>query len=565
MSGGEHEDGPAPSRRLRARLLPSQHKHGAPSIRARLVLLVLVLLVPPLLLAGVLLWSLHQQVNRMQDRQLSATARTLGLVVDARIGEQAAALQGLAVSSLLTSGDWAGFSAQARAALYGSESWVVVQFPSGEQVVNTFPGPRTAGATAPPRRVQAATSSGRRGPFRVSNLTWGPVARQPVIVVGRTVVLDKGGTANLSVVTPAASFSRLLARQELPPRWTATVFDADRRLVARSRDGDRFVGYQASSSTIRALATERHLVLHTHTLDGVAGITAFAELPGYGWTAVVAMPRDEAVGVTEQAMLLVVVIGALLILAAVSLALRMGGSIARPVETVARAASDWVAGADANFPAETGLSETDGLSRAFAAALQAVEQRDERQKLLMNELNHRVKNTLATVQAVALHTRAGAASTEAYHAALEGRVIAMSRAHEILTRTAWEGAEFSDLARETLDAFAGQQLKIEGPSIQVAPTDALNLALILYELATNAAKHGALSQPGGEVVLGWRLVDGQVRVSWVESGGPTVRPPARRGFGSRLITRATRDLQPSMFRFDPEGVRCSFTLAARRG
>ncbi|CAN7567631.1 sensor histidine kinase [Phenylobacterium sp. LjRoot225] len=563
MIATEHEGGPRSSRRSRA-ASPAAGMDRTPSIRARLVLLVLALLIPALLLTGLLLWSLERQVNRMQERQLAATARALALVVDGRIGEQVATLQALAVSRPLAQGDWGAFANEARTALNGTSSWVVVRFPNGDLKVNTFAGPGEA-TPASPTRIPAAAWSGSRGPAQISNVIWGPVSKQPVVVVMKPVVLNDGRAANLSVVTTAASFSKLLARQQLPARWTATILDGQQRVVGRSREGQKFVGYRHPAQVMKSLAAQNRHVLRTVTLDGIAGITAYDQLPSYHWVAVVAMPRDEAVGAVQQALLLVVVLGALLLTAAVLLALRMGRRIAQPVETVARAASEWVAGGAANFPTSTGLSETDGLSRAFASALEAVEQRDTRQKLLMNELNHRVKNTLATVQAVALHTRAGAASTEDYHAALEGRVIAMSRAHEILTRTAWEGAELGDLARDTLSAFAGPQLKIHGPSAPLSPTDALNLALVLYELATNASKHGALSTSEGAVELSWRNLGGETHVSWRETGGPPVVPPTRKGFGSRLIGRATRDLKPSKLEFAADGVRCDFTVRTHGG
>ena len=568
MNATEDEGRPGPSPRVSTAVPPALRQDRPPSIRAQLVRLVLSLLIPALMLASVLLWTLDRQVSRMQERQLAATARALVLVVDGRIGEQVAILQALAVSRGLARGDWADFSSQARIALQGSDSWVAVRLPDGQQPVNTF---AVAGDTSPSgRRIAGATWSGWRGPAKVSNVIWGPVSEQPVIVVMKPIVLDDGRAANLSVVTPAASFSKLLARQQLPARWTATVLDAQHRVVGRSRDGEKFVGYRAPPRMISTLEAEHRTVLRTRTLDGIPGIAAYDWLPAYGWTAVVAMPRDEAVGDVQRAMLLVVVIGALMLTVAVLLALRMGRRIAEPVETVAHAASEWVGGGGANFPLATGLSETDGLSRAFASALEVVEQRDAQQKLLMNELNHRVKNTLATVQAVALHTRAGAVSTEEYHAALEGRVIAMSQAHEILTRTAWEGAELGDLARDTLSAFAGPQLKIHGPRAALSPTDALNLALVFYELATNAAKHGALSTPQGEVELSWRnlpLPGGgcETRISWRETGGPPVRAPSRKGFGSRLIGRATRDLKPSKMEYAPEGVRCDLTLRCQSG
>lgn len=525
------------------------------SIRARLVLLVIALVLPALLLTGGLLWSLEVQARHTQERQLTATARTLALVVDGRIGEQVATVRALATSPNLMRANWREFDAEAREALRGSESWISVRGEDGRQYVNTSKPPGSPTAVV---QMPGATWSGTRSSAQVSNLVWGTITGQYIIIVMKPLVLQDGRPVHISVVTPAASFARLLARQELPPRWMAAILDGQNKVVADSHLDGRMVGVEVSPELRAALAA--HSVAHGLRIERTPAIAAFDHLPDAGWTAVVAMPRDEALGAVREAMLLGLVIGVVLLAAAVVFALRMGRRIARPVETVANAASDWVAGRPASFPTHTGLSETDGLSRAFASALEAVKNRDDRQKLLMNELNHRVKNTLATVQAVALHTRTGAATVEDFHAALEGRVIAMSRAHELLTQADWEGAELGELARETLSAFAGPQLKIKGPELRVGPTDALNLALILYELATNAAKHGALSNPSGRVTLTWRQLGQEARICWCEADGPPVNPPTRKGFGSRLIGRAMRDLQPSNLSFAVEGVRCEFAV-----
>ena len=523
--------------------------------------LVLALLIPALLLATGLILSLERQALRTQERQLAATARTLALVVDARIGEQIATLHALSVSRSLKSGDWPEFTAQAKEALQGTGTWVVVREPNGRQLLNTFlPEAKIAVSTNGTRRT---SWSGQRGGANISNLIWGQVSRQHVVVVMKPVTLEDGKIVNLSVVAPASSFNDLLARQDLPARWTATILDGQRTVVGRNRAGERFTGRRATPDMLAAMNAQPRGVIRSRTLDGIATFTAFDQLPGYGWSAIVAMPREEALGADETTVVLAVVVGALLLTLAVIFALRIGRQVAGPVERLALAASEWEAGRPTDFPAETGLSETDRLSRAFASALAVVRERDERQKLLINELNHRVKNTLATVQAVAQHTRKGAATIDAYHAALDGRVIAMSRAHELLTRSAWEGAELAELARQTLSAFVGPQLTIEGPPTQIGPTDALNLALILYELATNASKHGALSTPEGRVRLVWERIDEATRVIWRECGGPPVASPRRSGFGSRLVARATRDLQPSRFSFEPDGVRCEFTVRPR--
>lgn len=529
------------------------------SIRARLVLLVVALLLPALLLTGGLLWSLEVQAHRTQERQLAATARTLALVVDGRLGEQVATLRALATSPTLRRADWRAFDAEAREALRGTESWASVRGRDGKQLVNTRRPSVELGAMLP---ATGLTWSGTRSGVRVSNLVWGLLSNQYIIIVAKPVTLDDGRLVDISVVTPAASFARLLARQQLPPDWMAAVLDRRNQVVAHSRLDGRMVGKEVPRELRPALSAQQRGVAPDQNIKDTSVIAGFDQLPDTGWTAVVAMPRNEAMDAVREAMLLGLIIGLMLLAAAVLLALRIGRQIARPVETVATAASEWVAGRPASFPTHTGLSETDGLSGAFASALAAVKERDERQKLLMNELNHRVKNTLATVQAVALHTRGGAGTVEAFHAALEGRVIAMSRAHELLTRADWEGAELGELARQTLSAFAGRQLKIEGPELHVGPTDALNLALVFYELATNAAKHGALSAECGQVKLAWWRVEGGARLCWCESGGPPVSPPARQGFGSRLIGRATHDLQPSRLSYDVRGLRCELTVRA---
>jgi len=527
------------------------------SIRARLVLLVIALLLPALLLTGGLLWSLEVQAHHTQERQLAAAARTLSLVIDGRIGEQVATVRALTTSPTLKRANWRAFDAEARDALKDSDSWVSVLGVDGRQYVNTSRPP-----DAPPMIVplSSASWSGTQTGAYVSNLVHGSFSHRHIIVVMRPVTLDDGRLIHVSVVTPAASFSQLLARQDLPPRWRAGILDGREHVVADNRADSRMVGRLTSPDLRTALRTQARGVTHALTLENTPMIAAFDRLQDVGWTAVVALPRDDALGAVRAAMLLGLFIGLLLLAVAVLLALRIARQIAWPVETVATAASEWVAGRPASFPTHTGLSETDGLSRAFASALTAVRERDERQKLLMNELNHRVKNTLATVQAVALHTRSGAGTVEEFHTALEGRVIAMSRAHELLTQADWEGAELGELSRQTLSAFAGSQLRIEGPELQVGPTDALNLALVLYELATNAAKHGALSTDHGQVRLSWRRIGREARISWVETGGPPVRPPSRKGFGSRLIGRAMRDMQPSSLSYDPAGVRCELTV-----
>jgi two-component sensor histidine kinase len=529
------------------------------TLRARLVLLVLAFLVPGLLITGFLLWDLERAASQLQERQLTATARALALVVDRQIGEQAAVVQALATSPSLRSGDWRAFDAQARAAVGGHDSWVVVRATDTTAYVNTR---LPFGAPIPPT-VKGAVNpfwGGRRNGASVSNLYSGPLLPHPVVAVRRSVTLDNGQKVDLNVTTLASSFTQVFRDQNLPANWIGGILDANGRVVARSRDSDRYVGRTAPPNVLRTVRSRGTGMFKTATFDGESAYSAFDVLPGYDWSVLVAVPADEVEGAARRSLIAWLGVGTLLLSAAVLLSVRVASGIARPVERLDQAASDWVAGRPVVLPKPSGLPETDGLGLAFAAALAAVEARDAQQTLLINELNHRVKNTLATVQSIALHSRLANASPDAFHAAFEGRLMAMSGAHELLTQAAWEGAALDDVARSALRPFLGPRLTIAGPEVQIGPTTALNLSLIIYELATNAAKYGALSTERGQVDLTWRRHDDKVQVVWTESGGPPPTPPARKGFGSRLIERAARDLQPAALEFGPGGVRCMLTI-----
>jgi two-component sensor histidine kinase len=179
---------------------------------------------------------------------------------------------------------------------------------------------------------------------------------------------------------------------------------------------------------------------------------------------------------------------------------------------------------------------------AVAVGLDITErkQAEEQRRLLTNELNHRVKNTLAIVQSIALHTLRSSDSVEQAGERLESRLLALSRAHDILNRESWTGADIVEVANVTLPIEMGK-IRTEGPAVWLRPTTAVTISLILHELATNAAKHGAFRSPGGEAAFRWRIADDgegrRLEAHWSESGGPLVSEPARIGFGTRLIKR----------------------------
>ena len=195
---------------------------------------------------------------------------------------------------------------------------------------------------------------------------------------------------------------------------------------------------------------------------------------------------------------------------------------------------------------------------------------ERRQKLLIDELNHRVKNTLATVQSLASQTARGAATPAAFRESFEGRLIALSKAHDQLTMHHWENADLRELLSGSLAPYTGagsDRVVLRGEDIVLRPRAVLTLAMAFHELATNAAKYGALSVPGGRVEIRWQPAGDdadrpQLRIEWIEQDGPPVVAPQKRGFGSTLIEGSiAAELNGSVrLAFEPIGLHCEIVI-----
>lgn len=196
---------------------------------------------------------------------------------------------------------------------------------------------------------------------------------------------------------------------------------------------------------------------------------------------------------------------------------------------------------------------------------------EEHRKLLLDELNHRVKNTLAIVQSIAQQTFKREGDAQALRRAFEGRLAALAGAHSILTATQWESMPLQDVAAEAIRmcGIARRRVRIAGPDLTLAPRPAIAIALALHELCTNALKYGALSNDDGVVDVEWRVESETLHIRWSESGGPAVSPPAQRGFGSAMIERLlAQDIEGDVqMAFEPEGLVCTIEapLAQRAG
>ncbi|RYE92578.1 MAG: sensor histidine kinase, partial [Oxalobacteraceae bacterium] len=194
----------------------------------------------------------------------------------------------------------------------------------------------------------------------------------------------------------------------------------------------------------------------------------------------------------------------------------------------------------------------------------------DRQKLLLDELNHRVKNTLASIQSIAIQTKNSISvkydepTIEQFYFAFESRLLSLSRAHDLLVKGAWVGVGLDEAIRAAVGPVMVNQnrISVSGPQIILSPNAVVTMNMAFHELACNALKYGALSSEDGSIRVGWNTDGKTVEITWKERGGPKLNEPLSSGFGTRLIERgAMRELGGlAKLHFDRNGLRCVMTV-----
>jgi light-regulated signal transduction histidine kinase (bacteriophytochrome) len=233
-------------------------------------------------------------------------------------------------------------------------------------------------------------------------------------------------------------------------------------------------------------------------------------------------------------------------------------------ETVRGRGLPWLQ-ADLDAARDLRTSLLDVVLRRITDAARERKMAADRDQLMMAELDHRVKNTLANIEALVRQTSLSADSLSTFVEGLAARIQSMAKAHSLLSQSRWEGVSIRTLLNEELEPYIGGDMGVEivGPDLTLTSKSALAMSLAIHELATNAAKYGAFSTPGGRVAIRWTYTMSEgLDLSWIESGGPLVKAPERRGFGSTLIERALAmetDGQ-AILRYLPGGVVCDVTL-----
>ncbi|MFC7478268.1 sensor histidine kinase [Dankookia sp. GCM10030260] len=539
--------------------------------------------VPLLALAAAAVWHAQDGTRARAEDALLGQTRALALAVDREFDRAEALLDGLAASSALARGDLDAVEGELRAASakFGDATISLVAADGRMALMTAWAlGERRTGVRAP-EAAQWVLASGRA---EITDLFRGTATGAPAVAIGVPAFGPPHGSgqravaATLGLSLPQARLAAVLEAQRVPnmPGSVGTVLDRTGTIVARTQGGDGIVGQSARPEIwSRVSAAPEGILRGTTTREGIPAVIAFSHGPRSGYGYVLTTPEAMFEAPLRAALTRILGLGGLIAAAGIALAVLLAR---RTVAAFQRLIALITEGAT---PGPTGLREADDLAAAFATTLEARNQSERHRRLVVAELNHRVKNVLATVQAVVAQTLRNPRSADPARLAadLNGRLQALAWAHDLLTAASWEAADLDAVARAALAPWlggtsAGSRVDLScdldsGRMGRLSPAQAQTLALALHELATNAAKHGALSTPDGRVAVTCReQLDGEMTLEWVESGGPAIAGmPTRRGFGTQLLERAlARDLGTGAaveLRFEPDGLRAYVRFVPR--
>ena len=472
-----------------------------PSLPVRLALLVAGTALPLIVFAAVIVFNDYEQDRKDASLRVIETVRSIRLVLDAEVERMTGGLKVLALTDTLRDGDFGGFRRIASGFLeqYGKDGILLVADREGRQLFSSTT-PDTA--SLPPRsnREIVAKVFATRAP-QYSNLFPGSADERPIVTVEVPVLRNGEVIYDISFSPPIEIFQSILDKQRPSDDWTISIFDGDGINFARVPNPKETIGKHASPSLYAAMSREAEATLQTVSREGAPLIRTFARSPLTGWTVAAGIAQDSLVGPLWRNLAITSALGAVLLLTGLAFAVRMATTIARG---------------------------------------------EMLHDLLIEELNHRVKNTLAILQAIAVQTFQSASKAE--RATFEGRLGALAEAHNLLSQEKWRGSELQDVVDRVLRPYLlsnPERVRMSGPRVPLSPRLAVVLSMIVHEMATNAAKYGALSNDTGTIKLDWEILTEktipELRLIWTEAGGPHVVAPVKRGFGSRLIERSARD------------------------
>jgi two-component sensor histidine kinase len=524
---------------------------------------------PVVVLGSSLLFAYAEQESQRLQASPFTMVREIRARLTLKLAGYATAVDTIASAGMLTGGDLERLDGPVRGLARREGLQIRVSDETGRIRVHSAAPP---GAELPMtgnlQTHREADAAGDRP--AISGLITGTMSRQFLVAI--TARLRGEGRSYVSFGVPVATLASIFEGYELPPSGVIGVFDRDGIFIARSRYADRFVGKPGTPELLERIRAEDTGQWVGRGLEGHLISVAFAHEPLSGWTVVARVLEADLKAPLNR--VLWQTLGLALVTFAVSIALAWLAS--RPILTSVASLSQAAKGVGGEAPLPPPpqrhlIGEFGEIDASLRAADASIRDQVERNKLLTRELRHRVKNVLATVQAVSNATLRNSSDMDSFRRAFDGRVAALARSHVAVNGDQPTEVDLGRLVAEELTMFS-DHVELDGPVVRLRPEQAVSLGLAIHELATNAAKYGALSSTTGHVSLTWQIEPGEgaadtLRLMWRESGGPAVVPPGRTGFGSQLLKAVlVRQHHASVdIDFNPAGVAVTIALPVGEG
>jgi two-component sensor histidine kinase len=537
----------------------SRRAVGSWPVSAYLLLLAIATSIPVAVCAAFLAYHFVAESSQLVKTEYEIRLRLMRNATELRIANIIEDLQILALSPALTEPRFAEFRQHALESvkLIGGVAIALYDL-DGQQLVNTRLGPEAE----LPKRISFDTE--RRaietGLPQVSGLQKAVVDGQSIVTIAVPVRVAGDIRYALNIGLSPKYLSALMD-DYVPAGLVGSIIDSNGFLLARRPllEGDELVGKPTIPEVMARIGEPSALWIEAISRTGIPTYTSLLRSSQSGWSVNLAVPREVIDGPLHRTVEWIVALTLFTFALGLALARIVARRFLHEFSDLERYVGSLRSGA--TEPNIGTIAEVNRMKKVLYRVGRELADMLKQQKALLDEINHRVKNTLGTVQSIARLSRASSKDVEQYATAFEGRLLALSEAYNLLTENNWVGASLEAVVKRTLAPFAGsERLEISGPDVMLAPKTALAMSAILQELATNAAKYGAFSAPSGKLKVCWTIgASGVVDLTWAEREGPPVKTPTRRGFGTRMIASAFGDGAGWSVKldFDPLGLRCA--------
>ncbi len=506
---------------------------GSYPIRTHLIAFGLILVLPLTALAGVLFVRSATLERDQVEARLVQLADDLAEDIDRDIERHFTILNTLATLPSLQDADWPTFYAQAKAALQGN-GYIILIDSSLRQLVNTYvPYEEAPPLTGDPETARRMIKTKQR---EVSDLFISLVTKGPVFNINVPIVREGELRYILSYGRHADDLLAIMRGQRVGPDWVRAIIDRKGVVLARSIAHERVVG-TAPPLFAADLAVADRSIRKMTSLEGEAVLRAAVRSGVSGWLVTVNVPLAIAEASLERSAALWGLTAAAALLLTLALAFVFANMISKPM--MQAAASARALGREEPIVAlNSSISEANAIVLAIQNASAELRERLTQQRLLSRELNHRVKNVLAMVQAMVRRTLSDQRPVAEARELIGQRLQALARAQDLLLRTDWKDISIKEIIATELATYS-ERIVLDGPDLRIDGRKVQTFTLLLHELTTNAVKHGALSDASGEVSISWATVGSGANARfwfrWEERHGPTVKLPVHKGFGTVLL------------------------------